>query len=205
MRAAQQSAAAQPTEPSHARRGYLIGDSAPLRAGPGFGDDARLRRTLGRRFRDRMRCRPHACFVTPTPIKGGAAALVLTPRTERVLPGLGATALLSSRRRGPGYRRGDLALARRLRRRPLGGVVLFQHGRVSAEGRGPDWSRPASVGADSHSAQRRPRDRCGVCALLSGAGRKMGVSYQTCWTASRCKKGNLRASPSWPAGRGREA
>ena len=26
-----------------------------------------------------MRCRPHACFVTPTPTKGGAVALVLSP------------------------------------------------------------------------------------------------------------------------------
>ena len=34
---------------------------------------------------DRMRCRTHACFVTPTPTKGGAAALVLSPRASAPL------------------------------------------------------------------------------------------------------------------------
>jgi len=33
---------------------------------------------------DRMLHRPHARFATPVPAKGGAGALVLSPRSERV-------------------------------------------------------------------------------------------------------------------------
>jgi hypothetical protein len=56
------------------------------RAGPALGDKRVSDQRSDACFRDRMLCRPHACFVTPTPTKGGAAALVLPPKSKRRRP-----------------------------------------------------------------------------------------------------------------------
>ena len=130
----------------------------PCRTGPAFGDKRVSDQRSDAGFRDRMRCRPHACFVTPTPTKGGAAALVLSPR--RGSQARHRRTIASSQTRSPRRgSRGDRNRRRALARRPPAGVIPLPRQQPSRRARRTTGS-PRLSGSHAARGRRHPPRYC---------------------------------------------